>query len=176
MAALAADLGVSHTSVGVNSGVRSAIDDALARAQALIPTTQLPYLPTTPELRGAPEWYPFEHQVWKVGEDIRQQFRREPRLRKDAALQLQIMHVACNRRALRGRQSFVLLLGYRGASAHGEELASQLDDHGVAGQIIHALYFMRARGFTARVWPFLEDEKAWIRKEARRYLAWEAGG
>jgi hypothetical protein len=35
---------------------------------------------------------------------------------------------------------------------------------------------MRARGFMSRVWPLLEDEKTWIRQEARRCLAWEAGG
>lgn len=156
--------------------VRKSIEDGLHRAKAIIPTTLLPPLPTTPELRGEPQWYPFEHHVWTLGEEIRQFIGTMPRLRKDEALQFGILEVACDRRALRGRQSFILLLAHRAAAAHGAAIAGQLDDPGVAGHIINTLYLMRARGFMSQVWPFLEDEKTWVRREARRYLAWEAGG
>jgi hypothetical protein len=160
----------------VKPDVRKSIEDRLHRAKTIIPTSVLPPLPITPELRGDPQWYPFEHQVWTLGEEIRQSIATMPRLRKDVALQMDILEVACDRRARRGRQSFILLLAHRAAAAHGTAIAGQLDDPGVAGHVIKALYLMRARGFISQVWPFLEDEKTWVRREARRYLAWEAGG
>lgn len=156
--------------------VRAAVGRRLAAARGLVPATLLPRLPASPRLLGESEWHPFEGPIWALGEEIRQLLLGQPRLRREGGLQLEILAIACDRRAHRGRQSFVMLLGIRAAVEHGPALVTQLDDPGVAGHVISSLYKMRARGFVSQVWPFLEDDKAWVRREARRYVAWEAGG
>ena len=53
---------------------------ACQRARALAPAAHPPDLPTKPELLGAPDWHPFEHAAWALGEDVRQALKRAPSL------------------------------------------------------------------------------------------------
>src|SRR5215510_3477801 len=55
--------------------------NACERALKLAPEAYPPTLPASPGLLGAPEWYPFEIEVWPIGEDIRQAFSRNRKLK-----------------------------------------------------------------------------------------------
>ena len=156
-----------------SSDVKREVQELVAAARRLVPGTLLDHLPIDDAL-GVPAWRDFERQIWAIGEQIRQLLLRSPRLRADSALQRQFIEIACDRRAHRGRQSFVMLLGYQSCAEHAMRLVEHLDDRFVAGQVVGVLYKMRAPGYSDRVRPLLNDEIAWVRNEAKRYLAWEA--
>jgi hypothetical protein len=149
------------------------IEDLVQSARRLVPGSLLDPLAIDASL-GVPAWRDFEHQIWAIGQQIRQLLLKAPHLRADGVLQRQIVEVACDRRAHRGRQSFVMLLGYRPCAEHARRLVEHLDDPFVAGHVVGAIYKMRAAGYSEQVRPLLEDKMAWVRNEARRYLAWEA--
>ena len=92
--------------------VRDRILDLVAKAVAAIPTELLPDLPPGQHTLGAPDWNGFEHKIWECGEDVRQLLTQSKSLRKDTELQRAFLRVACNPNAKRGRQSFIMLLGY----------------------------------------------------------------
>src|SRR5215208_530338 len=148
------------------AGVRG----ACAKARALAPAEYPPDLPTTPLLAGAPAWYPFEHEAWGTGEVIRQSLRAAPALKRDASVRQAIVEVAGCRNLRRGRQPFVLALGFVGARDHAPALAELLSDPDVGGQAVDTLIKMRAAGYEARVAPLLRARHAWIRTVARRYV------
>ena len=135
----------------------------------------LDLLPPKKELLGAPDWREFERRLWKLGEDIRQFLMRTPRLRNDKELQAKLLSIACDRRALRGRQSFIMLFASKIFNEHANKIASQLGDPSVDGQVIYTLYRMRAKGFSEKIWPYTKHDKTWIRKEAKRYIVWDQG-
>jgi len=120
-----------------------------------------------------PQWHQFEHSLWSIGEQIRQAINSQPKLRSDRALYSEILKIVQSRNALRGRQSFVLLFAYRTCISWAHDLASLIPDSDIDGQIISALYKMRASGFSAIVAPFLSSSATWIRKEARRYMSFD---
>jgi len=62
--------------------VLAACDDALR----LAPTQWPPTLPASKELLGAPEWYPFEHEAWGIGESIRRGFVQHPHWKRNTSL------------------------------------------------------------------------------------------
>ena len=139
-----------------------------------MPGTHLDPLPPDETLGGVPAWREFEHKIWAIGEEIRQLLLKAPRLRADKLLQGQFVEIACDKRAHRGRQSFIMLLGYRSCDEHAERLAEHLDDPFVNGHVVGTIYKMRAPGHSDRVRPLLNDNMAWVRNEAGRYLNWEA--
>src|SRR5215510_9402866 len=145
--------------------------NACERALKLAPEAYPPTLPASPGLLGAPEWYPFEIEVWPIGEDIRQAFSRNRKLKKNEALILRVLQVATCRNLRRGRQSFVMALGFVGARRHAAAIASFLDDPDVNGQVVDTLLKMKAAGFAPLVWPLIAAEQAWIRRLAQRYVA-----
>ncbi len=119
---------------------------------------------------GAPEWYDFEHRAWEAGEHVRQAFSRNRTWKKDAALREQVLEVAVHRQLRRGRQAWVMALGFVDAHELAPGLAVFLSDPDVEGQIVDTLIRMRAGDFSDRVWPLTNHEQAWVRKLARRYL------
>lgn len=153
----------------------TAIRERILRAKGLVPREYLPPLPKSADLSAAPEWYAFEHDIWALGEQIRRLLIQAPRLRRNLVVQAALLEVACDRRALRGRQSFIMLLGNKWSAIHAAALAAHLDDPSVDGHVISTLYRMKARGLVDQVTPFTAHEQAWIRREARRYLEWEEG-
>jgi hypothetical protein len=120
-----------------------------------------------------PQWHRAEHSLWAIGEQIRHALNSQPKLRSDRSLYAEFLAIVQNRHAMRGRQSFVLLFAYRPCIAWAHDLASLLPDSDIDGQIISALYKMRAPGFSATVAPFLSSSATWIRKEARRYMTFD---
>jgi hypothetical protein len=146
------------------------IVDACDRALRLAPTTYPPTLPASSDLLGAPDWYPFERDAWPIGEDIRQAFIRDPKLKKNDIVMSRLVDVATCRNLRRGRQSFIMALGFVGAREHAARLAESLNDDDVAGQVLDTLLKMKAPGFSARVRPLLQARHAWIRRLAQRYV------
>jgi len=101
---------------------------ACDRALSFAPLEYPPDLPSSEELRGAPEWYSFEWKVWEIGENIRHQLQGNPKLKANTDLLDRIISVVQCRNLRRGRQSFVLLLGFKGASGYADKIVGLLSD------------------------------------------------
>jgi hypothetical protein len=148
---------------------RFEVVSACAAACNLAPRAFPPDLPTTPLLRGAPDWYPFEHQAWEIGERIRQSLQRRPRFKRDALVREAIMKVVACRHLRRGRQSFVMALGFAAAHPDAAQLALFLADPDIHGQVVDTLLRMRAGQFVSLVAPLRASKYSWIRRLAKRY-------
>jgi hypothetical protein len=153
--------------------IRREIEGRIAEARRLLPSDLFDPLAPDRSLSGIPAWRVFEHQIWSIGEKIRQLLLKATKLRTDIVLQDQIAEIACDRRAHCGRQSFIMLLGYRSCVQYAGKLSEQMDDPFVDGHIINTLYKMRALGYSSVIIPFFDDKVTWVRNEAKRYLAWE---
>lgn len=154
--------------------IRLGLRRLITEAHRHVPERMLAPLPPDEGLGGVPAWQRFEHRIWEIGEEIRQLLLKAPRLRGEPEIQESILRLATDRRAHRGRQSFVMLLGYRSCATHAAEVAEHLEDPAVDGHVVRTLYKMRARGHSRAVRPLLEAAHAWVRNEAKRYLAWDA--
>ena len=88
---------------------------ACDRVLSFAPSEYPPDLPTREGLFGAPEWYSFEWKAWEIGENIRHHLKENPKLKANTDLLGRIISVIQCRNLRRGRQSFVLLMGFRGA-------------------------------------------------------------
>jgi hypothetical protein len=146
--------------------VAAACDEALA----LAPDQYPPDLPTPELLAGAPAWYPFEHRVWAIGEEIRQALAINRRLRADPAVHECLLRVVCERNLRRGRQPFVTNLAFKSAQPVARYLAAFLKDPDIGGEVVDALLKMKAAGYTAEVEPLTQSRYRWIRTLANRYL------
>lgn len=149
------------------SEARAIILDKIAQADQLIPKERIPNL--TKGNSDWHAWHDFEHTVWNLGEEVRQIMKQYQALRKDEHLQQLVLDIVLNRNAKRGRQSFIMLLGYTFCAKYAPKLISQLDDEFVNGHIIYTLLRMRADGFVELVKPFTTHKKTWIRNYAIRY-------
>ncbi len=152
---------------------REEIEALVAQANALVPGSAPARLPPMRGFPHVPHWHNFEHSVWSIGEQIRQAMNSQPKLRGDSQLYSEFLAVVRNRQAMRGRQSFVLLFAYRACIGWARELASLIPDPDIDGQVILTLYKMRATGFSRVVAPFLSSSTTWVRKETRRYIAFD---
>ena len=81
-----------------------------------------------------------------------------------------IVKICLDKRAKRGRQSFVMLLGKKMFSEYAEQIASLLNDDDVDGQVIDTLYKMQAGQYVNLITPFAEHKITWIKNEAKRYI------
>jgi hypothetical protein len=70
----------------------------------------------------------------------------------------------------RGRQSFVMALGFIRAAPLAARLAKFLDDPEINGHVIYSLLEMRSGGFVATVQTLVDADAAWTGKLAKRYL------
>ena len=153
--------------------VRKEIEGQLLLARALIPdriaerVTEDYIGPSIPRLE------PWETQVWDIGEKIRQLLATAPALRRDEALGRQFLEISLDRRARGGRQSFMMLLGFKSFAALAKELTSELADDDVCGHVVWALYRAKVRGQWEQVRLLCDHKRTWIRQEARRYVAWD---
>jgi hypothetical protein len=143
---------------------------ACEQAIRLAPAEFPPTLPPSKELLGAPEWYPFEHQAWPIGDRVRQAFSKNPSLRKREVLLSKVAEVATCRNLRRGRQSFVMALGFVSARHYAQHLAAFLDDPDVDGHVLRTLFKMRASGFAREANLLLHSDKSWKRRWAKKYL------
>jgi hypothetical protein len=143
---------------------------ACGEAIRLAPAEFPPNLPPSKELSGASEWYPFENQAWPIGESIRQAFVRNPRHKKRENILTRVTDVATCTNLRRGRQSFVMALGFVSARHYAERLAVFLGDPDVDGQVLDTLIKMKASNYTREVNPLLHSDKTWVRRLAKKYL------
>ena len=88
----------------------SELNNFLTRAEALIPKENLPDLPYMDLAPDVHDWYEFEHKLWEIGEEIRQ-FISENRNKLNKNQIDRIVSICLDKKAKRGRQSFVMLLG-----------------------------------------------------------------
>ncbi|MGB9474038.1 MAG: hypothetical protein WCE87_03095 [Candidatus Udaeobacter sp.] len=143
---------------------------ACEKAIRLAPTEFPDTLPASKELLGSPEWYPFELEAWPIGESVRTAFVRSPRLKKRQNVLAKVADVATYRNLRRGRQSFVMALGFVAACQYAGRLAVFLSDPDVDGQVLDTLIKMKAPGHAREVTLMLQSDKAWIRRLATKYL------
>jgi hypothetical protein len=119
---------------------------------------------------GAPEWHSFEHQAWPIGESIRRAIAQNPRLKKNESILAKLAEVATCRNLRRGRQSFVMALGFVAAQKYAQNLVPFLSDPDVDGQILDTLIKMKAPGFAQDVALLLNSERTWVRRLAKKYV------
>lgn len=146
------------------------IKDIVRRTVKLIPSTYEKNRPPMKLFPDVPEWHNYEYDIWKNGEQIRQILLEHKNLRKDKLLLDSFLAVALNRNAKRGRQSFILLFGYKSCAAYAGLLAEQLDDVFVRGHIIEVLNKMKVSQYVSLVMPYTTDKISWIRNQAKRYV------
>jgi hypothetical protein len=142
-------------------------------ALGLAPSEWLPNLPAHGgplASLGLPQLHPFENEAWAIGESIRQAFVQFPKLKKKAALIGKVVEVATHRNLRRGRQSFVMAIGFVAAHQFSGELVPLLDDSDVNGQVVYTLLKMKATGYARAVSALLQSEEAWKRRLARKYV------
>jgi hypothetical protein len=143
---------------------------ACEKAMRIAPADFLPTLPTSKELLGQPEWYPFEHEAWPIGESIRRAFVNYPKFKKCDDILAKVVEVATYRNLRRGRQSFIMALGFVSARPYADRLAAFLHDPDVDGHVLDTLIKMKAPGHAREVKSLLQADKTWIRNLAKKYL------
>ncbi len=148
---------------------RNRILELVNKAEAALPSKLQPDLPPGEYTSGAPEWYEFEHLIWKYGEEIRQLLSGKA-LRKDIELHRAFLKIACNKNAKRGRQTFINLLGYSCCAQFAPDIASQLTDTHVAGHVIDTINKMRSPDFIKDISPLTNDKTTWVRNKAKQYI------
>lgn len=150
--------------------IRKRILELVEKAEAVLPSELHPDLPPGPNTSGAPEWYSFEHQIWRCDEVIRQLLTENKSLKKDVDLHQAFLRIACNKNAKRGRQSFIMLFGHVGCAKFAPDIASQISDPNVAGHAIDTLYKMKCPDFIKDIEPLTNDKITWIRNKAKQYV------
>ena len=145
-------------------------DKLISQAEKLIPKTFETDLPPTKLIPHVPDWHSFEHEIWRLGEELRQLIKTNLTIRKEDELFRRILKVCTNKNAKRGRQSFIMLLGAKQFSRFAADLITQVDDKFVDGQVICTIQKMHVAGFDSEVKPFIEHKHAWIRNAAKKYL------
>lgn len=146
------------------------IRDLLDKASEEIPDEVKPDLPPGEYTSGAPKWYGFEHRIWAYGEDIRQVLLTSKALRKDKELQDAICKISCDPRAKRGRQSFIMLLGFAHCAHLAPQIAAQIDDSDVRGHVISTISKMRCGDYVELIGSYTTDKVTWIRNGAKKYV------
>ncbi len=115
-------------------------------------------------------WYPFELEIWQKGEEIRQYLLADNNNKLTESQISQIVEIATNPCAKRGRQSFVMLLGDKKFQKFAPAVALQIHDENVSGQVIDTITKMKAKGFSDVINPFVTHDKELISKNAKTYF------
>ncbi len=145
------------------------LDLLLTKAEDMIPDENLPDLPFMESVPDVHDWYPFEHELWGIGEEIRQLILEGKKAPKQSQIE-RIMNICLDERAKRGRQSFVLLLGKKVYQKYSDKLAPLLNSDDVDGHVIDTLYKMQAGEYVDLILPFMNHKRTWIKNAAKRYV------
>ena len=121
------------------------------------------------EVPDVHDWYMFEHELWAVGEEIRQ-LTLKYKKKFDKSQLDRIVNICLDKRAKRGRQSFVMLLGRKQYAGYADKIVTILEDEDVEGHVINTLYKMQAGQYVELMKPFLNHKRTWIRNEAKRFI------
>lgn len=153
-----------------SEATKSLILKKIKRAQGLIPKQLEPDLPPTQLLPDVAEWHSYEHEIWKLGAEIRQLIATCPSLRNDEELNTKIVSICLNPNTKRGRQSFIMLLGYKQHSNFAPDLIAQVTDGHVTGHILDTISKMKISGYSHIMRQYTDHETTWIKNVAKRYL------
>lgn len=148
----------------------TAVVAACHTARDLAPAIFPPDLAPDPLIPNVPAWYEFEREAWAIGETLRHSLKANPTFKRDPSVIRAILEVLQARNLRRGRQSFVMLLGFSSASTHAPLLASFITDPDIDGHVIDTLLKMRAVGYAPQVAKFTTHSQAWVRRLAKRYV------
>ena len=135
----------------------------LAKAEDKIPNENLPNLPFMELAPDVHDWYMFEHEIWEIGEEIRQLIFSSKKVLTDFQID-RIINICLDERAKRGRQSFVLLLGKKAYQKYSDKIVPLLNSDDIDGHVIDALYKMQAGQYVDLIHPFTTHKKTWIKK------------
>ena len=144
-------------------------DMLLRKAESLIPSEILPDLVYSGQGPNTHGWHPFEMEIWAIGEAVRQADRQSRKGLSPGQTE-RIIRICLDKRARRGRQSFVMLLGRRRYRDLADSIASVISDPDISGHVIDSLYRMGAGEHAAAVAPFAIHEMTWIRNIAKKYI------
>jgi hypothetical protein len=143
------------------------------KALSQIPEARPSDLPPTELIPDVPAWHGFEHELWRIGEEVRHVISEKTTLQEDREIYSRFLEIARNRAAIRGRQSWVLLFAYKPCASWAAEIAGLLPDTDIEGYVISALCKMKAPGFSEDIRPYQDSEITWIRKKAKHYLEFD---
>jgi hypothetical protein len=116
------------------------------------------------------EWYAFEYEIWNIGEQISRLLSENKNYKLNEAQAKYIVEIATNPCAKGGRQSFVMLLGYKKYQCYADEIASQIEDPNISGHVIDTLLKMRVPGYAGIIKPFTTSKLTWIKNTAKKYI------
>lgn len=145
------------------------LNELLSNAELMIPEEFLPDLPFMETASDVHDWYDFEHELWEKGEEIRQHIlygKKKPNTEQVE----RIVAICMDKKAKRGRESFVMLLGKKCYINYAEKIAILLNDSDVDGHVIDTLYKMGADSYSTQIKPFVNHNRAWIRNKAKKYI------
>ncbi len=145
------------------------LNELLSNAESMIPDENLPDLPYMESAPDVHDWYGFEHELWEKGEEIRQHILCGKKRPNTEQIE-RIVSICMDKRAKRGRESFVMLLGKKCYVNYAGKLATLLNDSDVDGHVIDTLYKMGATGYNSQIEPFIKHNRVWIRNKARKYI------
>lgn len=119
-----------------------------------------------------PERMTFETPIWGIGEQIRQEFIKDKKLKTNELLISKILAVVQIAKYRKGRESFVMLLhNFKNNSSIESVLASLLIDEDLYAFAIGELNKLKLYNYTDKVKYLLAKEKiAWRRKTEERYI------
>lgn len=146
------------------------IKELIKKARETRPEVLQDNLPPMPDFPDVRDWHAFENDIWQIGEQIRQIYLNHKSLRKDHELMREIVDFCKDKRAERGRQSFLFSISNIHCKSFSSEIAELLTDEDVYGHALDALLKMRADGFIDEVEPLANSKHTWIKKLARKYL------
>ncbi|MBQ4062016.1 MAG: hypothetical protein IJD14_04105 [Christensenellaceae bacterium] len=141
----------------------------LDKAEDMIPDQMLPDLPYMKLAPHVHEWYAFESKLWSVGEEIRQTIQ-EYKMTFNKEQTDRIIKICLDKKAKRGRQSFIMLLGKKAYGQYSNELISVLNDADVDGHVIYTVYKMQEGQYIEEIKSFLNHKNTWIKNEAKKYV------
>ena len=130
---------------------KEAVMRLLEEATSHIPDSRPADLPPTELTPDVPDWHDFEHELWRLGEEVRHVINEKTALRKDQEIYSRFLDIAKVRSGMRGRQSWVLLFAYKPCASWATEIASLLPDPDIEGHVISALCQMKAPGFSEEI-------------------------
>lgn len=145
------------------------LNTLLDEAEKMIPDEMfkdLPFMKEAPDVHG---WHKFEHNLWTKGEEIRQLILAEKK--KPDKYQLnRILEICLDRKAKRGRESFIMLFGKKCYGSYSPDIVQLLNDEYVSGHAVYTLYKMSASEYADQIEPFTTHKTTWIRNIAKKYI------
>jgi hypothetical protein len=112
----------------------------------------------------------YEHKIWQLGEELRAIFKENKKFNKKNDFLDEVLKIALNTNAKRGRQPFIMLLGCTACSIFAKLLITQINDKFVSGHIIQAIYKMKVPDFVEEIKPFCKAKVPWIQQIANQYV------